>query len=313
MKAPLQTLAVDRFIFVGRYVAVGRFLAGDRRLGVGGLPTVGRLLIVGSFMAAGLLLAADPPLQAQEAEDPAVTGRVLDARSGAPIRGAFVGLHPAHEGVLTDSTGHFRLPVSVSPPYDLVAEQLGYSDGRMTISAAEVDSGVELRIEPDPVALEELEVVTERYVRERNAYPGAVSAYDQDFMLSQPGQTAFDVAVRRARLRPCAPASDEEWCAVSRGQLVPARVYVDEIPVAWDGVNALRDYHAGEIYLLEVYGFGRVIRVLTRWGVEERPEQIAALRTLPIVPEPWEMNARRGPLTLNALEATDPRQLRLLR
>ncbi|MDX1566874.1 MAG: hypothetical protein R3223_03675, partial [Longimicrobiales bacterium] len=120
-------------------------------------------------------------------------------------------------------------------------------------------------------------------------------------------------AVQRARLRPCAPSSAEEWCAVSRGQLVPARVYVDEIPVAWDGVNSLRDYHAGEIYLMEVYGFGRVIRILTRWGVEERPEQIAALRTLPIVPAPWEMNTRRGPLTLNALDATDPRQLRLFR
>ncbi|MDX1568301.1 MAG: carboxypeptidase-like regulatory domain-containing protein, partial [Longimicrobiales bacterium] len=204
------------------------------------LSAAGRLVGAGLLLAAGLVLADHRLLQAQETEGPAVTGRVVDARSGAPVRGAFVGLHPAEEGVLTDSAGVFRLPVSVSPPYDLVAEQLGYSDGRVAVSAAEAEAGVEIRIEPDPVALEELEVVTERFARERNAYAGAVSAYDQEFMLSQPGQTAFDVAVQRARLRPCAPSSAEEWCAVSRGQLVPARVYVDEIPVAWDGVNSLR-------------------------------------------------------------------------
>lgn len=295
MKIPVPFFAVGRTSTVGRHSVVGRFLT------------------VGSLLAAGIVLGADAPLHAQETEGPGVTGRVVDARSGAPIRGAFVGLYPADEGVLTDSTGFFSLPVSASPPYDLVAEQLGYSDGRIAVSAAEVDGGVEIRIEPDPVALQELEVVTERFARERNAYAGAVNAYDQDFMLSQPGQTAFDIAVRSAGLRPCTSSSFEEWCAVSRGQLVPVRVYVDEIPVAWDGVNSLRDYHAGEVYLMEVYGFGRMIRVLTRWGVEERPEQIAGLRTLPIVPAPWEMNARRGPLTLNVLEASDPRQLRLFR
>lgn len=262
---------------------------------------------------AGLLLMLGIPAEAQEASDAsAATGRVLDARTGTPVRGAFVGIFPAERGVFTDSLGYFDLPVTISAPFDLVAEQLGYADTRVAVSADGAEAGVEILIEPDPIALEQIEVVTDRFHRERNAYAGAVSVYDQEYMLSQPGQTAFDVAVRRAQLRPCPSSGVEEWCTFSRGSLTPARVYIDEIPVAWDGVNWLRDYDAREIYLMEVYGFGRIIRVLTRWGVEERPEQIAALRTLPIVPAPWEMS-RRGPRNPTALEASDPRQLRLFR
>lgn len=251
------------------------------------------------------------PLAAQEAVDgPAVTGRVVDARTGAPVSGAFVGLDPVEEGVFTDSLGTFRLPVPERPTYRVVAEQLGYSDVRVTVSADRATEPVEIAIEPDPVALEKLEVLGRRFTRERRSYAGAVASYDHEEMLAQRGQTAFDVALRRAHLRPCPPSRHAEWCTLSRGELVPSRVYVDEIPVVWDGVNWLRDYDAREIYLMEVYSFGRVIRVLTRRGVDERPEQLAALRTLPIVPPPWEMNERRGPSAPTALEATDPRQLR---
>lgn len=261
------------------------------------------------LLLAGSLLLAAGPLAAQESDrDRSLTGRVLDARTDAPIRGAFVGLAPAEEGVFTDSLGYFDLPVFETGAYTLVAEQLGYSDGRVSVSAEGTDDPVMIRIEPDPVALEELEVVTDRFTRERRSYAGSVVHFDRDHMLSQPGQTAFDVARQRVNLRPCRGGGDDEWCTVSRGRVVPVRVYVDEIPVAFDGLNWLRDYDAREIYLMEIYSFGRVIRVLTRWAVEERPQQLAGLRTLPIEPAIWEMNRRSR--TPTALEATDPRQLR---
>lgn len=254
------------------------------------------------------LLPPVTPVSAQEADDgPAVTGRVLDARSGAPVPGAFVGLAPGETGVFADSLGAFRLPVPDRPDYRVVVQALGYSDAEATVSAEDAD-GADVVLEPDPVALEQLEVLARRFTRERRSYEGAVAHYDEDFMLARSGRSAFEVAMRRAHLRPCGSSTVEEWCTFSRGELVPARVYIDEMPVVWDGVDWLRDYDAGEIYLMEVYSFGRVIRVLTRRGVEERPEQLAALRSLPLVPGPWRMNARSGPA--RALEAEDPRQLR---
>lgn len=262
-----------------------------------------------ALLLVGFLLVAAGPLAAQDSDrDRSLTGRVVDARTDAPVHGAFVGIAPAEEGVFTDSLGYFDLPVFEAGAYTLVAEQLGYSDVRVSISAAEADESVELRIEPNPVALEGLEVVTSRFTRERRSFSGSVVHFDQEDMLSRPGQTAFDVARERVHLRPCRGAGDDEWCTVSRGRVVPVRVYVDEIPVAFDGLNWLRDYDAREIYLMEIYSFGRVIRVLTRWAVEERPEQLAGLRTLPIEPAIWEMNRRSE--TPTALEATDPRQLR---
>lgn len=273
------------------------------------MRTTPALLLV---LLAGFLLLGVGTLTAQDAErDRSLTGRVVDARTEAPIRGAFVGLAPAEEGVFTDSLGNFDLPVFEAESYTLVAEQLGYADARVSVSSGGANRPVEIRIEPDPVALEGLEVVTSRFTRERHSYAGAVTHYDQDYMFSQPGQTAFDVVYRTAQLRPCGGTGDDEWCTVSRGRVVPVRVYVDEIPVAFDGVNWLRDYDAREIYLMEVYGFGRVIRVLTRWAVEERPEQLAAMRTLPIVPAPWEMGRRGGLSDLTTLDASDPRQLRI--
>lgn len=71
---------------------------------------------------------------------------------------------------------------------------------------------------------------------------------------------------------------------VRRGRVQPVRVIIDEVPVVFGGLDWLRSYDAGEIYLMEVYDLGRAIRVLTRWAVDERPEQLAALRMLPVAP-----------------------------
>lgn len=266
------------------------------------------LLALLTVLLLAALLPTATPASAQEAADgPAATGRVLDARSGAPVPGAFVGLAPGETGVFADSLGAFRLPVPDRPDHRVVVQALGYSDVEATVSAGDAD-GADFVLEPDPVALEQLEVLAQRFTRERRSYEGAVAHYDQDFMLARSGRSAFDVAMQRAHLRPCGSASVEEWCTFSRGELVPVRVYIDESPVVWDGVDWLRDYDAAEIYLMEVYSFGRVLRVLTRQSVEERPEQLAALRSLPVVPGPWRMNARQGPA--RALEADDPRELR---
>lgn len=250
------------------------------------LPTLVASLLLAS------LIPPPTPVSAQDADDgPALTGRVLDARNGAPVPGAFVRLAPGETGVLADSLGAFRLPVPDRPDYRVVVQALGYSEAEATVSAEEAD-GAEFVLEPDPVALEQLEVLANRFTRERRSYEGAVAHYDEDFMLARSGRSAFEVAMQRTHLRPCGSATVEEWCTFSRGELVPVRVYIDEMPVVWDGVDWLRDYDAGEIYLMEIYSFGRVIRVLTRRGVEERPEQLAALRSLPVVPEPWRTNAR---------------------
>lgn len=120
-----------------------------------------RIATAAALVAAGLLGAR--PAAAQ-----AVEGRVLDAQTLEPVPGAAVQLvdsagQPAGAGV-TDSQGIFRVDAPAAGEYRLKAERLGL---RATITrpvplAAGQVVGVEVRMAPEPVALESMAAVGAR-------------------------------------------------------------------------------------------------------------------------------------------------------
>lgn len=215
----------------------------------------------------------------QDADGPAVVGRVLDAETNAPIRSAFVRVLPTERGVFSDEQGNFRLPVEEMDAYFVLVGQVGYSDSEVILEAEELAAPVEVRLERDPIAVEGLTVLHDRFSERRNKYAGVVWALDSEDLARSPATTAYDLILRRASVRPC-PSGPLEWCVWRRGRLEPIEVWIDERPT-WAGLDWLDDYAPEDLYLLEIFDRGRMIRAVTRKGVRDNVRRITAATVLP--------------------------------
>ena len=84
-----------------------------------------------------LLMACSPP----DAPDPIITsvsGRVIDARSLAPLPGTILRTEPPSEQVAANENGAFRLVVQfTSPEINIVADRAGYLTARSTVRVQE--------------------------------------------------------------------------------------------------------------------------------------------------------------------------------
>lgn len=73
-------------------------------------------------LSAGLVAAAN------------IAGSISDAQTGQPVAGVAVKIAGTNQGVVTDSTGRFIIPLAPSGKLTLVASAIGYEVGKKTIS-----------------------------------------------------------------------------------------------------------------------------------------------------------------------------------
>jgi outer membrane receptor protein involved in Fe transport len=85
---------------------------------------------------------------------PAIDGRVVDARSGAPIAGAAITVVGQPGSVTTDKTGRFQWQVAPPLPADVVVTLPGGHVGR-PVRITALDPAVELTVRVDPMAVNE--------------------------------------------------------------------------------------------------------------------------------------------------------------
>lgn len=220
-------------------------------------------------LSGGLLLiggASSAHAQAEVTEETAVAlgGRVVDAASGEPVGQAMVSLDDLDWGVFTDTDGHFELGNVGSGDRVLVAERLGYQTRLLRVEVGEDDASVTVALEPRPVLLEGISVVTDRFQRRRNATPTSVSAFDQTELLSGTYRSVTEFIEGRAGVPvvTCPPRNPGFNCALVRGQRRPVSVYIDEAPVM-GGLDQLELYSPSDLYLLEIYARGAHIRAYT--------------------------------------------------
>jgi len=212
-------------------------------------------------------------LRAQEREkkqeENVLAGRVIDATTGTPLVGAFVHLEGEDWGVLTGEEGAFRLPGIPGGILSVAVEQLGYLN---TVHPARVGPGeapVVLALEPDPVLLEGIRVVTDRFERRRQALAVPSQAFDREELVTSPAFNVLDFVAARTLLTPvrCGSLSLDGICAYVRGSLRPVSVYVDEAPIL-GGLEYLETMEPQELERVEVYRSGAHIRIYTQAFME---------------------------------------------
>ena len=217
--------------------------------------------IARSSTATLLLLASiTAPLVSQDAAPLTARGVVLDATTGEPVPGAYVGLKDSRIGTATNSRGEFVLP---DLPHGATIEvtQLGYVD-----VVLEVESSDPLRIEiaANPIVMEGLAVVADRLAHRWRASGVAARTYTAEQIISAPAATALDFAYMRAALGRC-PAGYGD-CVWRRGSWRTPSIHIDDLSYGSD-TGALLGIASHDIHAFTVVG-GTSIHVFTKHFAE---------------------------------------------
>lgn len=251
--------------------------ARHRRKSATGSPLPHPIIV---WTVSALLVSAGPATAQVETIEPFdLSGLIVDARTGQPLVGAFVGLAGSDWGSITEENGRFLIPDTDPGPLALTIEQLGYDTLTWAGNVSADDEPLVLRVEPRPVMLEGLRIVQDRFESRRRAVAVTVRAFDRQDLAMSPYTTALDHV--RFRLGAGMPIScmgrRGDLCLRLRGRLVEPVVYVDEHPVA-GGLSYLNSLAPHELQMLEVYGRGTHIRAYTPRFME----RAARIRLVPI-------------------------------
>ena len=231
-------------------------------------------------------VAATAQDEAESATEPAsvqVTGRVVDASSNAPIHGAWVSLKDLDWGVLTDAQGRFSLSVDRADRFLLIVENLGYEAVEQAVDAPPPPD-LTLEMDPNPVQLEELRVMGDRFQSRRRATSMSVRAFERDALLMDSSIDVMQFLQSRTGrpIRECPFRSAfASLCIRARGRWQRVQVYVDEMPV-FGGLDELRTYKPQELYMIEVYNFGAHIRLYSTTFMDRLVRSGRRLTPVPI-------------------------------
>jgi hypothetical protein len=228
------------------------------RVGVGG-PA---LCLIMALIAVALL-ASEGIGQEVQSEAFDLVGALLDDSNGHALAGAFVSLTGSEWGSITNENGRFAIPDLEAGTYSITAEQLGYEtlvwEGQISAAAP-----LQLRMAPQPMILEGLQVVTDRFQSRRNGNATSVSMYDRTALTSTSQPTVLDFVAFRvgsARER-CASNARADICLRIRGRNVEPKIVVDELEIL-GGMDYLAAIAPHELHMVEVFGQGRHIRAYT--------------------------------------------------
>ncbi len=193
-----------------------------------------------------------------------IVGVVIDAATDVPLSGAYLSVTGTDRGSLTTDDGRFLLCGMGAGPQLLAAERLGYGTRQLPVVANAESDPVLVRLQPDPILMEGLEIVTNRFERRRRAVTTIVRAYDQESLATSPWSVADFVDSRPGVMAmPCGVGK----CVYSRGSMIEPRVYLDEFRLLGGWVE-LESIPTSQLYMLEVYGHGRHIRAYTHGFME---------------------------------------------
>lgn len=253
-----------------------------------------RALAVSAGLAA--LLAGEAHGQAASSAA-TLTGQVIDQQTGEPVRGTMVEVSPAHRRTVTDADGRFEIRLRPGD-YLVTVSQIGYAEQRITVSVSPGSAEpIIVSIEPQPLVLEGIQVIADRFESRRHIVPMYSRVMDRARISRSGGQSLANVVrssgnvtphactgaagglSRFARATAAAGTGGAQDCVYSRGRVVAPTVYIDD-NVALGGMAALEMVTPVEVHHVEVYGRGTMIRVYTVGYVESVASGRQGLRAL---------------------------------
>jgi len=237
-----------------------------------------RITMVGIAMAVAALALLATQARSQEVGEFDLHGRVTDAENGQVLVGAWVSFPGSDWGSITDDHGRFRIPDLTPGPLALTVEQLGYETLSWEGEVSANTGALELALRPDPVLLDGLNIMVDRFRTRRMGVATSVLAYDQADLTTTSQETALDFVTMRVGSAPIDCVG--RWgntCLRVRGRLVEPVVFIDEVQVV-GGLEYLDSFAPHELYMIEIYGGGRHIRAYTPHYME----RAAKLRLSPI-------------------------------
>jgi hypothetical protein len=151
--------------------------------------------------------------------------------------------------------------------YALKVRQLGYRDLVMTVTAESAQRPFFVQLDPDPVEIEGLRVLVERFEDRRRGPFGAVDVLDQKVLASDPGGTGADFVRRVVPFaRPC-DSQTEALCLNQAGQFQPLTVCIDGHRVS-EMMAELEHVDPRGLYMVEVFRRTGQVHMYTRGYVE---------------------------------------------
>ena len=220
--------------------------------------------------AAVLLLASlAVPAAAQGGRGPTVnvSGQVNDRTAGQPVASAHVWFKDRMLSTYTNASGRFTIADVPVGSHAVRVERLGYMALDTTWVVGAEGGTLAVTLAPDAVVLEELRVRVDELERRRNAAPVAVRLISQERLVASTTPNVLAALGEQMNLRPVPCVMGTNVCARVQGRAVRVRVYIDENFVA-GGLAALETYRPQDIYLVEVYGGGSMVRVYTNRYME---------------------------------------------
>ena len=224
-------------------------------------------------LAAALMIASSGGGVAQSAPERAgedalrIHGRVIDAENRAPVAGARVWITGSEWVSVSNREGRFML-YRMDPGFHTVSvKQLGY---RTLVAQAEATADgtpLELSIQPDPIVLEGLEVVTRRFALRRRSAGIRVIELDQQELAAAGESSAGEMLATRIPVQRAVCREGGYDCIRVRGVVVRPRIYIDEAPML-DGWTAIEAYSPQDFHMVEIYGWGGHIRAYTHAFME---------------------------------------------
>lgn len=202
-----------------------------------------------------------------------LAGQIVDALNERPVISAVIKAPELRRYVFSDVNGRFRFPDFPEGTWEIVVEMLGYHtlDGSVTVSEG---NGLLLRMNPDPIALEGLQVRTRAdglLERRRRRYPFRVTTITTQAIADaiNPDPTAI---FRRNANSPVTSCVDRSGfltlgaCYYRRGRKARVRVFLNEGELL-GGMSELSMFPAADIHSMDWLKDTGELHVYTKWFI----------------------------------------------
>lgn len=220
------------------------------------------------------------PLAAQQPQRVVLQGRVEDAVTREPVQGARVLSADSAHFVFTDSLGYFALSVRQQDAGALHVDRLGYVVQRFDLGPETGGRLAVLLLEPAPVELAALNVVSEAALTElttnlelrRRAYAHSLVTLDRTWLARFGiGASVLDVVRQRVPGLFACGTAEIQLCAPGRARTIRNMNPVKGYDVCIDGWSSLAPWldlaglPTDDVALVEVYRGGDAqVRVYTQ-------------------------------------------------